>query len=61
MMQILVNINQNLTNGTTPEPLLQEHVDGLMQSFQAHDPRNRTPGTKHTESSSIYLNGGSRS
>jgi hypothetical protein len=34
MMQILVNINQNLANVTTPEPLLQEHVNSLVQSFQ---------------------------
>jgi hypothetical protein len=60
-MQILVNINQNLANSTTPEPLLQEHVDGLMQSFTAHDPRNGAPGTKHTESSSTDLNEGGRS
>jgi hypothetical protein len=58
MMQILVNINQNLANGTTPEPLSQEHVNSLIQSFQAHDPRDGAPGTKHTESSLTDLNGG---
>jgi hypothetical protein len=61
MMQILVNINQNLANGTTPEPLSQEHVNSLVQSFQAHDPRDGAPGTKNTYSSSTDLNGGGRS
>jgi hypothetical protein len=61
MMQILVNINQSLANGTTPEPLLQEHVNSLVQRFQAHDPRDGAPGTKITDSSSADLNGGGRS
>jgi hypothetical protein len=61
MMQILVNINQNLANGTTPEPLSQEHVNSLVQSFQAHDPRDGAPGTKNTHSSSTDLNGGGQS
>jgi hypothetical protein len=48
-MQILVNINQNLANGITPEPLSQEHVNSLVQSFQAHDPRDGAPGTKYLQ------------
>jgi hypothetical protein len=61
MMQIIVNINQNLANGTTPEPLSQEHINSLVQSFQAHDPRDGPPGTKNTYSSLTDLNGGGRS
>jgi hypothetical protein len=52
MMQILVGIHQNLTNGTSPELLSQEQVNRLMQStFEAND-GNGAPGKVITKSSS---------
>jgi hypothetical protein len=52
MMQILVGIHQNLTNGTSPELLSQEQVNHLMKStFEAND-GNGAPGNVITESSS---------
>ncbi len=51
MMQILVGIHQNLANGTSPELLLQEQVNHLMQStFEAND-GNGAPGNVITKSS----------
>jgi phage-related protein len=53
MMQILVGIHQNLANGTSPEFLLQEHVNHLlMQSTFEADDGNGAPGNVITESSS---------
>jgi hypothetical protein len=52
MMQILVGIHQNLANGTSPELLLQEQVNHLMQSTFKADDGNGAPGNVITESSS---------
>jgi hypothetical protein len=52
MMQILVDIHQNLANGTSPELLLQEQVNHLMQSTFKANNGNGAPGNVITESSS---------
>jgi hypothetical protein len=52
MMHILVGINQNLANGTSPELLLQEQVNHLMQSTFEADDGNGAPGSDITECSS---------
>jgi hypothetical protein len=52
MMQILVGIYQNLANGTSPELLLQEQVNHLMQSTFEADNGNGAPGNVITKSSS---------
>jgi hypothetical protein len=51
MMHILVGIHQNLANGTSPEPLLQEQVSHLMQSTFEADDGNGAPGSDTTKNS----------
>jgi hypothetical protein len=52
MMDFLVGIHQNLTNGTSPELLLQEQVSHLLQSPFEADNGNGAPGRDTTKSSS---------
>jgi hypothetical protein len=51
LMHILVGIHQNLANGTSPELLLQEQVNHLMQSTFEADDGNGVPGSDTTKSS----------
>ena len=59
MMHILVNISQSLATGNRPEPLLQEHIQSIMQYIQEPN-RDGAPGISNTESSSTNLQGGGR-
>jgi hypothetical protein len=57
MMQILININQSLANGTHPEPLQQDHIASIMNNIQELN-RDRASGTETTKSSLATLQGG---
>lgn len=59
MMQILVNINQSLANGTHPEPLQQEHIASIMNNIREPN-RDGVPGSGPTERNSADLQGGGR-
>jgi hypothetical protein len=57
MMQILININQSLANGTHPEPLQQDHITSIMNNIQELN-RDGAPGTETTKSNLATLQGG---